>query len=118
MSWSLFEGKIKMKIKRSQTCHNSPKNQFIEEFSLALLQQNTQALAVTKDWQLIIVGGKQIPPQIEAITIIASISHGRYGSCMGEVTVDDELYHFAIHYEFLSTTKQIIHQAKLLFVKE
>ncbi|WP_414841989.1 hypothetical protein [Enterococcus saccharolyticus] len=107
-----------MNIHRSQTCRNSPKNQFIEDFTIALIQNNLSKEVVAADWQLVIAGGKQIPQQIQEMTVIASISHGKYGSCTGELMVEDEVYHFSVHYEFVSTTKTIVQKAKLLFVKE
>ncbi|KAF1305509.1 hypothetical protein IV487_09685 [Enterococcus saccharolyticus] len=113
-----------MQIERSNTCNNSPKNRFVEEFTLAIFQEKLENFKEqhTEQW-FEIVGqvstelADQIT-EIQRIKIISSISHGKFGACTGVLSAKQQTYSFVVHYEFVSTTKKVVDHAKLFLIEE
>ena len=110
-------------IERSKGCNNSPKNAFVEEYTVAFLQQNTSYMQEnsTEDYVITMLGNYDFPEilqEIEQVRIIASISHGKFGSSTGELMMNKVAYAFAFQYEFATTTKKIVKQATVFLMKK
>jgi hypothetical protein len=102
------------KVQRSQDCGNSPKNQLLQELTVAIARSDKAKLlgflAVDVQWSL--VGKKSISGaeavckalmhsgKATALTIEHVISHGRSGAVDGVVVFGDKKRAFCHVYEF------------------
>ncbi|MGM0126318.1 hypothetical protein IGI37_003747 [Enterococcus sp. AZ194] len=100
-----------MKIIPSQTCGNSPKNQFVETYSIHLLTKNQNELNNLTDSAIMIqlpngpvinslTDLDQLELAFETLTCLVSIAHGRHGSFLGAIRQKDSEKLIAVHYEF------------------
>ena len=105
-----------MEIKRSQDCGNSPKNQLVENLTIALLtgKLQTQSEIVTDDSEWTIVGGKSLSGrkamlvEMEAVrgrsilklSIDHAITHGKAGAVNGEGQYESSKEGFCFVFEF------------------
>ena len=110
-------------IERSKGCNNSPKNAFVEEYTVAFFEENKEFITEnsTEDYAITIYGSYDFPAllqEIESLRIIASISHGKFGSSTGELVMNKATYALAIQYEFATTTKKIVREAQVFLMKK
>lgn len=89
-----------MQLIRSGECGNSPKNAFVEEFTIDLItgsrlddRMADGAAPPTVPWQ-----------NLDLLHVIHAISHGKVGAANGTVMCDGKIVHFACVLEF-STAK-------------
>ncbi|MGX7197207.1 hypothetical protein [Enterococcus olivae] len=113
-----------MIIHSSKTCKNSPKNQFVEDYTTALFQRDREFLRLSsdEDYTLEILGkNKQLDKLFEKgaeLWFFFSISHGKFGSCTGELLSTEERYSFAAQYEFTNTTRKRVQKVQLFLIKK
>jgi hypothetical protein len=88
-----------MKVTRSGECSNSPKNAFVEDFTIALALGDDPGDRLSHDAQLPDIGLENAT----SLTILHAISHGRIGAANGEAVVNGETVAFAFVLEFTST---------------
>ncbi len=105
-----------MEIIRSQSCGNSPKNQLVENLTIALFtgELQSQLELVTDDVQWNNVGVNSLCGQqallleletirrrvIRKLTIGHAISHGKAGAVQGEIQYETTKEGFCFFYEF------------------
>ena len=105
-------------INRSGDCGNSPKNQLVENVSVALAIADVDALSdwVTDDVKWEVVGGSTVSGQSEladaverpgreeptAVTIEHVVTHGKAGAVSGRVAFGQGTREFCDVYEFSS----------------
>lgn len=100
-----------MKIIASSHCNNSPKNKFVETYSISLLTKDVTELQLhsSDPMSIILPDGKEIKGlselenwhlNAEILTSIAAISHGKQGSFLGLLTNGKTERYLTIYYEF------------------
>ena len=106
-----------VKINVHADCGNSPKNIFLKDLNIAFAEADVQYIVerVSDDIKWHIIGDKRIQgkadfvaelEQMQAqkaaeVTIATVISHGRFGSANGEITMQDgKTYAYCDVYEF------------------
>ncbi|MGX7204397.1 hypothetical protein [Enterococcus pingfangensis] len=100
-----------MKIVTNNNCNNSPKNKFIEIYSINLLTKNLTELQLdsTSHISIILPDGKEIKNladiekwsvEAETVTSIASVSHGKQAFFLALLTNKNKENYFTIYYEF------------------
>lgn len=104
------------KVKRTGSCGNSPKNKFVEGFSIAFCTADLEFLNehITDDieWHIVgekIISGKQdfieavkarmepLPPELNILHIT---QHGRTGAADGQLKFKNSIREFCNIYEF------------------
>ncbi|WP_368654328.1 hypothetical protein AB4Y30_04670 [Ornithinibacillus sp. 4-3] len=121
-----------MEIIRNSGCDNAPKNKFIQEYSIALLTNNQEALLEKSAEQIemylskgTMIKGKEalsqlrdfLPTGHQILRCDASISHGKQASFLGTLENDIETLFVSIHYEFRTFKATDIVKA-ILFLEE
>lgn len=120
-----------MLIERSNTCGNSRKNQFTEDFTIHLFKVDKEYLKekLNRDFQMTIIGKNTISDmndltfnnifreEIKKIKIDTSITHGKLGASFGMLEANSNDFNFAISYEFASATKLVIKEAKIFILE-
>ena len=122
-----------MKINLSPTCANSPKNKFAQDFTIKLLsfnfhdlnsmavdnislfipdQASIQGKATLKDFM------KYLDLEIQVLSIISSISHGKYAAVLAEFSDGEKDYMISIHYLFENNKAKLIDSATILIVEK
>lgn len=100
-----------MKIITNSNCNNSPKNKFIEMYSINLLTKNLTELQLnsTSHISIVLPDGKEIKNladleqwsmEAETVTSIASVSHGKQAFFLALLTNKNQENYFTIYYEF------------------
>ncbi|HBK4031848.1 hypothetical protein HQ886_05595 [Enterococcus faecium] len=100
-----------MKIITNKNCNNSPKNKFIETYSINLLLKNLSELKAdsTKHISIILPDGMEINDLVdiekwsieaETITSVASASHGKQAFFLALLTNKNRENYITIYYEF------------------
>ncbi len=105
-----------MKIEGSRDCGNSPKNRFVQEFTIAIEsgEMTPGTVSETVEWEghstAPIVGADALLDALkrrkrpEAIMIEHAISHGKVGASSGVVVqADGKTRRFAYIFEFTNT---------------
>lgn len=121
-----------MRINLSSTCGNSPKNKFVEDYTLALLsfdfdnlkKMSTDNIKISIPDRTLIEGQAKltdiknyIKTDIEEITIDSSISHGKYGCALSEISDKKSSYKISFHYIFKNMKAELIEEATILMVE-
>ncbi|GGJ32500.1 hypothetical protein [Paenibacillus hunanensis] len=102
-----------MNIIKSGKCNNSPKNAFVEDFTIRILTscgQGSEAISI--HWY-----GESFQRQPDTIQVIDAISHGKIGAANGMVSVGDTEYGFAAFVEFKTTKATEVSDIKLYIVE-
>ncbi|MBM7711349.1 hypothetical protein [Enterococcus xiangfangensis] len=100
-----------MKIITNSNCNNSPKNKFIETYSINLLTKNLTELQLnsTSHISIVLPDGKEIKNladleqwsmEAETVTSITSVSHGKQAFFLALLTNKNQENYFTIYYEF------------------
>ena len=114
-----------MKITRSKNCGNSPKNGFVENFSISLIKSDLESLAhwVTDDveWKIgdesEIIGKANFLEEVQkrrlsnllSITIMHVVSHGKVGAANGSILLKPPIESQFCHvFEFSSAAARSI----------
>ena len=120
-----------MKINLSSTCGNSPKNKFVQDFTVKLLSFDFDNLAnmSVENVKIFIpdrglIEGrsnlgdikKYLKTDIKVLTIDSAISHGKYGAVLCEIS-DEKDYQVSIHYIFENIKAEFIEEAIVLIVE-
>lgn len=120
-----------MIINLSSTCGNSPKNKFVQDYTIKLLSFDFDNLSKmsSNDIEILIpdrglVKGKSnlldiknyLNFDIKLLTIDSSISHGKYGSVLCQISDNKNDYKVSIHYIFTNTKAEFIAEAFVLIV--
>lgn len=99
-----------MNIIKSGACKNSPKNAFVEDFTIRVLaafgKEHCEETSIR--WY-----GEDFKQEPDEIRIFHAISHGKIGAANGEVKVDERGYHFAAVIEFETTKAERVSDIKL-----
>ncbi len=101
-----------MNIIKSSKCNNSPKNAFVEDFTIRILAscgQNDETTTI--HWY-----GESFQQQPDTIQVQDAISHGKIGAVNGNVSIGDTEYGFATFVEFKTTKANEISDVKLYIV--
>ncbi|HOW22369.1 MAG TPA: hypothetical protein PLV23_01925 [Sedimentibacter sp.] len=121
-----------MKINLSSTCGNSPKNKFVQDFTVKLLSfdfDNLANMSVENVKILIpdrgLIEGrsnlgdikKYLKTDIKVLTIDSAISHGKYGAVLCEVSDNEKDYKISVHYIFENIKAEFIEEAIVLIVE-
>lgn len=121
-----------MIINLSQTCGNSPKNKFVQDYTVKLLSldfNNLYSMSADKVKILIpdrgLIKGKSnlidvkkhLKVDIQLLTIVSSITHGKYGAVLCEISDDEKDYKVSIHYIFTNMKAELIEEAFVLIVE-
>lgn len=121
-----------MKIKLSSTCGNSPKNKFVQDYTVTLLSFDFDNLANMSAENIKIsipdrglITGKSnlidikeyLKTDIEVLTINSSISHGKYGAALCEICENGKDYKISIHYIFENMKTELIEEAVIVIVE-
>ncbi|AEB28878.1 hypothetical protein CAR_c01270 [Carnobacterium sp. 17-4] len=122
-----------MKINLSSTCGNSPKNTFVQDYTVKLLSFDFDQLASmsTDGIEIVIpdkgsIKGKQhltdlknyFMEDIAVLTIDSSISHGKYGAALCEISNSEESYKISFDYTFNNLKAELIKDVIILIVKK
>lgn len=91
-----------MKIIRSGECGNSPKNKFVEDYTLALIEKDIDYIVKHSTTDIIIPTIDL--PKCKELVIVFAISHGRYGSAL--CRCDDLSISFSYHFKN-TTSKEV-----------
>lgn len=113
-------------IIRSQDCGNSPKNQLVENLSIALLtnELKNQSDLVTEDVKWNKVGGKSLHGRevilneldtisghsILKLIVVHAITHGKSGAVNGEVQYESSTEGFCFVFEFANAKGKSVRQ--------
>lgn len=121
-----------MKINLSSTCGNSPKNKFVQDYTVKLLSFDFNDLAnmSVENVKILIPDRGQITGKsnlidikrylitdIKVLTIDSSISHGKYGAVLCEISGNKKDYKISIHYIFDNMKGEFIKEANILMVE-
>lgn len=121
-----------MKINLSSTCGNSPKNKFVQDYTVKLLSFDFDNLAnmsvenikifipnrgLIKGKSNLIDVKKYLKTDSKVLTIETSISHGKYGAVLGEISDNEKAYQISIHYIFENMKAESIEEATVLIVE-
>lgn len=121
-----------MKINLSSTCGNSPKNKFVQDYTVKFLSFDFDNLAnmsvenvkISIPDRGLIMGKtnlidikKYIKTDIKVLTIHSSISHGKYGALLCEISDNEKDYKISIHYTFKNMKAELIEEAIILMVE-
>lgn len=121
-----------MKINLSSTCGNSPKNKFVQDYTVKLLSfdfDNLANMSVENVKILIpdrgLIKGKSnlidikkcLKTDIKVLTINSSISHGKYGAVLCEISDNEKDYKISVHYIFENMKAEFIEEAIVLIVE-
>ncbi|WPP43383.1 hypothetical protein SK066_10790 [Paenibacillus hunanensis] len=101
-----------MNIIKSGKCNNSPKNAFVEEFTIQILAKCGQGETTSVHWY-----GESFQQQPDTIQVIDAISHGKIGATNGNVSIGDTKYSFAAFIEFKTTKATEVSDIKLYIVE-
>ncbi len=102
-----------MDIIKSGKCKNSPKNAFVEDYTIQLLAacgQDDQATSI--HWY-----GEPFHQQPDTIQVQDAISHGKIGAANGKVSINSTEYNFATFIEFKTTKANEVSDIQLYIVK-
>lgn len=120
-----------MKINLSSTCGNSPKNKFVQDYTVNLLSfdfDNLSKMSADNVKILIpdrgLINGKSnlidlrkyLSVDINLLTIESSISHGKYGAVFCEISDNEKDYKVSVHYTFKNLKAELIEEAFILIV--
>ena len=120
-----------MKINLSPTCGNSPKNKFVQDYTVKLLSFDFDNLAnmsvenvkiLIPDRGLIMGKSnlidikKYLKTDIKVLTIDSSISHGKYGAVLCEISDNEKDYKISVHYIFENMKAEFIEEVIVLIV--
>lgn len=100
-----------MKIIPNENCNNSPKNKFVETYSINLLNKNLTALKVdsANDISITLLDGTETDNladlekwgiEADTITSVASVSHGKQAFFLALLTKGNQENYLTIYYEF------------------
>lgn len=106
-----MNGGKNLKIITNSNCNNSPKNKFIETYSINLLTKNLTELQLnsTSHISIVLPDGKEIKNladleqwsmEAETVTSITSVSHGKQAFFLALLTNKNQENYFTIYYEF------------------
>lgn len=106
-----MNGGKNLKIITNSNCNNSPKNKFIETYSINLLTKNLTELQLnsTSHISIVLPDGKEIKNladleqwsmEAETVTSITSVSHGKQAFFLALLTNENQENYFTIYYEF------------------
>lgn len=120
-----------MKINLSSSCGNSPKNKFVQDYTVKLLSFDLDNLSnMSADNIRILIPDrglikgksnlthlkKYLNVDINLLTIESSISHGKYGAVLCEISDNEKDYKVSVHYLFKNMKAEIIEEAFVLIV--
>lgn len=109
-------------IIKSGKCGNSPKNAFVENFTIWLMTADQEKLSEASSpdglaWlderQPLIDHLAKMNPT--TVTIFEAISHGRVGAACGEFVTPNSVSEFSVFLEFENTKAEKVHRAKVYF---
>jgi hypothetical protein len=121
-----------MKINLSPTCGNSPKNKFVQDYTVKLLSfdfDNLANMSAEKVKILIpdrgLIQGKAnlidikkyLITDMNVLTIDSAISHGKYGAVLCEISGNEKEYKISIHYVFENMKAELIKEAIVLMAE-
>lgn len=121
-----------MKINLSSTCDNSPKNKFVQDYTVALLSFDFDKLrkmsadkieisipdkALINEKSNITNIQKYLKNDIKEITIDSSISHGKYGCALSEIRDKSKRYKISIHIIFKNIKADLVENVTILIVE-
>ena len=121
-----------MKINLSSTCGNSPKNKFVQDYTVKLLSfdfdnlanmsvENVKILIPDKGLIMgksnLIEIKKYLKTDIEVLSIESSISHGKHGAVLCEIRDNEKDYKISVHYIFQNMKAEFIEEAIVLIVE-
>jgi len=90
-----------MKIVRSGTCGNSPKNAFVEELAIQVAAALGKSGASVSDEDYpVLIYGESFDARPDEIVVFQAISHGKAGAANGEVRWGDKVLGFAVSVTF------------------
>ncbi|MBC1490164.1 hypothetical protein HCJ52_14150 [Listeria sp. FSL L7-1485] len=100
-----------MKIISTNNCDNSPKNNFIETYSIHLLTKNLKELQLTSasSISIILPGGLEIDNlidlkkwdlEVDTVLPVAAASHGKQAFFLALLTQENKERYLTIYYEF------------------
>lgn len=122
-----------MKIHLSSTCGNSPKNKLLENYTVKLFSFDFTELVEmsVEDIKLLIpdralIQGKSnllnfqkyFKIDIQTLTVESSISHGKYGAVLCEISDNEKDYKISVHYMFENMKATLIKEATVLIVEK
>lgn len=120
-----------MKINLSSTCGNSPKNKFVQDYTVRLLSFDFDNLSnmsadnvkilipdrgLIKGKSNLIDLKKYLKVDIKLLTIDSSISHGKYGAVLCEISDNEKDYKVSVHYIFKNMKAELIEEVFVLIV--
>jgi len=90
-----------MKIVRSGTCGNSPKNASVEELAIQVAASlgKSGGSASGEDYPVRIYG-ESFDAEPDEIAVFQAISHGKAGAANGEIRLGDKVLGFAVSVTF------------------
>lgn len=113
-----------MKIIESNNCKNSPKNKFIEDYSIALLSNELPKVNYPN---ILIISGthyetvadietyfKSVTLDYDCVLCKNSITHGKHGTFLGLLSKDNESKFVSIHYDFTSVKGNKIEKVTII----
>ncbi len=121
-----------MKINLNETCGNSPKNTFVQDYTVMLLSLDYDYLAnkSVENVKIMIpdrglIEGKSnlfalekwLPTDFEVLTIETAISHGKSGAAHCIMRNNNKDYMISVHYIFQNLKAQLIEEAVILIVE-
>jgi len=121
-----------MRINLSSTCGNSPKNEFVQDYTVKLLSFDFDNLAdmsvenvkilipdrgLIKGKSNLIDIKKYLNTDIKVLTIDSSISHGKHGAVLCEISDNEKNYKISVHYIFENMKAELIEEAIVLIAE-
>lgn len=100
MTWEMR--RYMSNIIRTGQCENSPKNKFVEDITIAILEKDQDFIEANTS------EGFELPPSAknmgyDKILFIFFISHGKYGSLLTQAYYGEEEYLIGFRYIFENT---------------
>lgn len=92
-----------MEIIRTGACGNSPKNKFVEDFTAALIEEDSEFIKEFTGEDFEFPPGILENEQEYRIEFIFAISHGKFGSLLRNVTGSDKTFYLNFSYIFSNT---------------
>lgn len=121
-----------MKINLRSTCSNSPKNKFVQDYTVKLLSFDFDNLAnmsvenvkifipdrgLIEGRSNLVDIKKYLKTDIKVLTIDSAISHGKYGAVLCEISDNEKDYKISVHYIFENIKAEFIEEAIVLIVE-